>query len=326
MRTGKDLILATKAFTSENTLISWWAVISTGSLLAGSIVCSLLCEAWQGKLVCSILSALLFVRFFVIYHDHQHHTILPHSRLAKWIMRIWGILALTPNSIWKHSHNYHHNNNSRLRSTHIGSFAVMTTKRYAKASRIERIKYLTERHCMTILMGYFTAFMYGMCILPVFEDSKEHRDSLFALAIHVLAYSLIIVFFGWASAFFALFLTFFLASGLGAYLFYAQHNFPEVSYFDKDGWTYEAAALESSSHCKMGPLMNYFTANIGYHHIHHLNAKIPFYRLPEVYRSIPELKGAKTTSLHPLEVYRCLRLKLWDADAQKMVSLREAIG
>jgi omega-6 fatty acid desaturase (delta-12 desaturase) len=95
-----------------------------------------------------------------------------------------------------------------------------------------------------------------------------------------------------------------------------------VHFNDRSGWTYEKAAVESSSFLKTGPVMGWFTANIGYHHIHHLNARIPFYRLPEVLREIPELRSPKTTSLNPIDVFRCLRLKVWDVDTQQMVSLR----
>ncbi len=114
---------------------------------------------------------------------------------------------------------------------------------------------------------------------------------------------------------------FFISQAIGTYLFYAQHNFPGVTFKDNAGWTYEAAALESSSYMKTGPLMAWFTANIGYHHIHHLNSHIPFYRLPEVLREMPELQHPKTTSLHPLEIIRCLRLKVWDVEKQQMVPL-----
>jgi hypothetical protein len=72
---------------------------------------------------------------------------------------------------------------------------------------------------------------------------------------------------------------------------------------------------------KMNPFMAWVTANIGYHHVHHLNARIPFYRLPEVMKALPELQAAKTTSLHPVEIWRCLRLKVWDVPAQRMVCL-----
>jgi acyl-lipid omega-6 desaturase (Delta-12 desaturase) len=96
-----------------------------------------------------------------------------------------------------------------------------------------------------------------------------------------------------------------------------------VSFNDAAGWTYEKAATQSSSFMKTGRIMGWFTANIGYHHIHHLNARIPFYRLPEVLRDIPELQTAKKTSLKPMEILRCLRLKVWDVESQRMVGLAE---
>jgi len=119
------------------------------------------------------------------------------------------------------------------------------------------------------------------------------------------------------------FFPFLLAFGLGAYLFYAQHNFPGVKFSSNKEWAYDTAALESSSYMAMNPVMAWFTANIGYHHIHHLNAKIPFYRLPEVMNHFPELQNCKKTSLKFRDLYACLRLKIWDADKSKMISLKE---
>jgi omega-6 fatty acid desaturase (delta-12 desaturase) len=115
-----------------------------------------------------------------------------------------------------------------------------------------------------------------------------------------------------------------IASAFGAYLFYAQHNFPEVKIRDREEWNYVFAALHSSSYMKMSPLMHWFSANIGYHHVHHLNARIPFYRLPEAMAEIEELQSPPTISLHPLDIYRCLRLKLWDVKRGRLVTFREA--
>ena len=264
------------------------------------------------------------VRFFVIYHDHQHKAILPKSKPAKYLMEAWGLLAITPSSIWTHSHNHHHNHNSKLRSAHIGSYPVMTKERYARANRKERFQYLAMRHPITILFGYLSIFLFGMCIAPFLEDPKDHKDSGFACLLHLGLYLLVGLTLGWNGVLFLLFIPFFIACAIGSYLFYAQHNFPSVHFMEKAGWTYEGAALESSSFCRMSPIMHYFTANIGYHHIHHLNAKIPFYRLPEVYREMPELQRPKTTSLLPWEIHRCLRLKIWDSDQQKLVPLPSA--
>jgi omega-6 fatty acid desaturase (delta-12 desaturase) len=110
-----------------------------------------------------------------------------------------------------------------------------------------------------------------------------------------------------------------LATAVGGYLFYAQHNFPGVFVQPRESWSYTEAALHSSSFMKMGPVLRFFTANIGYHHVHHLLAQIPFYRLPEAMAALPELHDPPTTSFAPGEVLACFRLKLWDADLGQMV-------
>ena len=119
------------------------------------------------------------------------------------------------------------------------------------------------------------------------------------------------------------FLPFFLSQMLGAYLFYAQHNFPEAIFKNNTEWSYTDAALESSSYMALDPFMQWVTANIGFHHVHHLNSKIPFYRLPEAMAAIPELQRAKKTTLRPNDIAACLRLKVWDAEKNKMIGFKE---
>jgi omega-6 fatty acid desaturase (delta-12 desaturase) len=133
--------------------------------------------------------------------------------------------------------------------------------------------------------------------------------------------TLLLVFLGIEALLLTMLVPFFIAMAIGSYLFYAQHNFPDVSFSDNAGWTYEKAALTSSSYMQMNGVMAWFTANIGYHHVHHLNSRIPFYRLPEVMKALPEMQEVKTTSLHPVDIWRCLRLKVWDVDQQRMVGL-----
>lgn len=321
MRTGKELILTTKPFASDSTAKSWWAVLSTGALLVAAIIGTVWIEGAAGRIISSVLAGLLVLRFFVLYHDQQHHAILPHSRLAEFLMRIFGVLALSPSSIWRSSHEYHHKHNSKLRSAHIGSFPIMTRAEYEKSSRGTRIKYLFMRHPLTILFGYLFVFLHGMCLNPFFNNPRAHRDCLLAFILHLLIGAVIAFYAGWQALLLTQFLPHFIAHGIGSYLFYAQHNFPGVSFADRAGWAYEKAALESSSFMKTGRIMAWFTANIGYHHIHHLNAKIPFYRLPEAMDKIPELRHPKTTSLHPIDIFRCLRLKVWDVELQQMVTL-----
>ena len=321
-RTGSDLILATKPFAKDSTFVSWWHILSTAILLLAALAGTHWNFNFAAKAFCSVLSGLLLLRFFVIYHDQQHHAILPRSRAAEILMRVFGLLCLSPSSIWRSSHNHHHSHNSKLRGSHIGSFPIMTREQYLKSPRSARLKYLFMRHPLTILFGYVFVFLFGMCIGPFLNDPKEHSDSLVALLLHAAIGVAITYFWGWQALILTQTLPHFIAYAIGSYLFYAQHNFPTVSFSDKAGWTYAKAALESSSYMVTGGIMAWFTANIGYHHIHHLNARIPFYRLPKVALEIPELRVPKVTSLRPAEILRCLRLKVWDVEAQRMVGLR----
>lgn len=322
MKNAHALILETKPFARDFYWRSWWVILSTAFLLAVATSGTLFRFPLGVRLACSLMAGLLSLRLFVIYHDQQHHAILPKSRLAEFLMRIFGIWALSPSSIWRSSHDHHHKHNSKLRGAHIGSFPIMTKEQYLNCSNSDRRYYLFTRHPLTILFGYFSVFLFGMVIRPFFSSPKRHYDCLLAFALHVVTALALYFFFGWLAVLLALVAPVFIGSAIGSYLFYAQHNFPGVSFNDKSGWTYEKAAMESSSYIKTGPLMAWFSANIGYHHIHHLNARVPFYRLPEVWRAIPDLQKPKITSLHPMEIFRCLRLKVWDVESQRMISLR----
>jgi acyl-lipid omega-6 desaturase (Delta-12 desaturase) len=324
MRTGKELILAAKPFAEDHSGKSWWCVLSTATLLLASIAGTLWNFHPVGKIICSILEGLLILRFFVIYHDQQHHAILPNSRLAAGLVNVFGILVLSPSTIWTSSHNHHHNHNSKLRGSHIGSFPVMTKEQFFKSQRSERAIYLFMRHPLTILFGYVFIFLHGMCVYPFFTKPRKHPDCLVAFLVHIAIAVALNLWVGWQGWLLTQVIPHLIASAIGSYLFYAQHNFPDVTLKESGGWTYEGAALESSSFMKTNPLMAWFTGNIGYHHIHHLNSRIPFYRLPEVLKKIPELQSPKLTSLDPREIYRCLRLKLWDTESQRMITMPRA--
>ncbi len=322
-KTGARLVQATIPFAKESVAGSWWHVASTGLLLGGFFAGTLLLPSLIARLGCSILAGLTMIRFFVIFHDQQHHAILAKSRIAEVGMRLFGIFVLSPSSIWRESHDYHHKHNSKLRSAHIGSFPVMTRANYIASSKRERLHYLAMRHPLTIFLGYISVFMVGMSIAPFLKDPRKHLDGLFAVLVHLAIAAALVVYFGWVALLLTQTIPFLVTLSLGSYLFYAQHNFPGVIYSDSAGWAYEKAALESSSYLKGNWFVAWFTGNIGYHHIHHINHRIPFYRLPEVFNAIPELQSPSVTSLAPMEMIRCLRLKVWDAEAGRMVGLAE---
>ena len=323
LRTGKALILATKPFAQENRLRSWLETILTLSLIVLCFSVTLLEINVFIRLCFSLLCSLLYTRMFIIYHDYQHHAILQKSKVAEWVMIIYGIFILAPQNIWKRSHDHHHNHNSKLTISGIGSYPTISKKRYLALTPAEKQLYLINRHPLTIIFGYFTLFMYWLNIRSYMQSPKNHKDSLVALVLHFVVGGCLWYFLGFTTFMLSWFVPFIIAFALGSYLFYSQHNFPNAKFRENHDWTYDNAALASTSYMVMNPVMNWFTGNIGYHHVHHMNSKIPFYRLREAMESMPELKNVSTTSWNPIEMYRCFQLKLWDEEKDKMITLKE---
>ncbi len=323
MLTGKELIIATKPYAKEILWKSWFHTISSFVLLIVFIFGSIYFPSIFGRIICSIFTAMLLSRVFIIFHDYQHHTILNKSLIAKIIFTIFGIYMISPPSIWKRSHDFHHNHNAKLYSASIGSFPIMTKEKFMQASKTEKLVYLSIRNPLNMFFAYFTTFMYGLCIQSFLSSARRHWDSLVILIIHFSIAIFLFVHFGPLTWFLTFFLPFFLSHMMGSYLFYAQHNFPGVVFRNNIEWSYANAALESSSYMKMNPFMEWVTANIGYHHIHHLNSRIPFYRLPEAMANIPELQNPKVTTFKLSDIRKCLRLKVWDPELNKMVGFAE---
>ena len=323
-RTGRELFKATLPFSRESVTTSWWHVTSTFLLLIGSLVGAGLAPAWPLRLFFSLLGALLMMRAFITYHDYMHGAMLSRSRLAWILFRVYGALALTPPRSWNKSHNYHHGHVGQITTASVGAFPVMTTRMWHESSRAERISYRVIRHPLAILFGYVTVFMINICLLPLLENPARHWDSLLSLLAHGALIAALWIFGGFDVAFFVVLLPMTIASVLGSYLFFAQHSFKGMHILPAEAWTNDRAAMESSSYMRLGKPMHWFTGNIGFHHVHHLNVRIPFYRLPEAMDAIPELQSPVTTSLAPRDIIGCFRCCLWDEDGQRMVSYREA--
>ena len=313
MRNAKEILRDSRAYAHEQRPRSWWHLLSTLAALALLAAATCQVDSWPIRVPLSVLLGLVLVRLFVIYHDVQHGTILVGSRTARLLMRVYGLLVLNPPSIWTRSHEHHHRIVGRVYGSSIGSYPVMTRRMWDDASGGQRLRYVVQRHPLTMALGYVTIFFYGMCVRSLIADRHSHRDAALAIGLHAGLIALLAVFAPELMLFLVL-LPMTVACGLGAYLFYAQHNYPHVEIMARDDWSYLGAALRSSSYMRMGPIMRWFTGNIGFHHVHHVNARIPFYRLPEAMAGIAELQAPGTTSLWPGEVWRCLRLQVWDGE------------
>ena len=333
LRSGRELLNATKPFARENRARSWWMVGSTLSLVAIMLTSAALLPWWPLRLVFSVFGGLVMVRAFIIFHDYMHGAILQNSVLARVLMSAIGVLLLTPPRSWRESHNFHHANVGRIAvegdetpvvTTDIGAYPMMSVKMWQRATKFQRIRYRITRHPMTVLCAYLTVFMGTLCLRSTLANPRKHWPGAFIFLTHLLILSVLWIVGGWQMMFFAFLIPLWIASAAGAYLFYAQHSFPGARVYPPEEWDIFDAALNTASYFKLGRIMEWFTGSIGYHHVHHLNAKIPFYRLREAMEAIPELQEPVITRLRLLDIYECFRANLWDPQQGCMISYGDA--
>lgn len=324
MREGAELVRAAAPYAQEDRAKTWRLLVVTLALWAAAEVAVVVLPWIAAKAVLAVLAALLLVRLFIFYHDYLHGAILQGSAVGRSIMHAVGYWVLSGPSVWKQTHDYHHKHTAKMVGASIGSYPVVSTDLWRVMSADQRRAYTLVRHPLNMLFGYFTVFMLGMCISPFRRNPQQHRDGLYALLFHFALFATVGLTLGWTNAVFAVSLPVAVATAAGSYLFYAQHNFPDVQMRDRADWEYSFAATRSSSMMDMPGWMHWFTGNIGYHHVHHLNHRIPFYRLPEAMAAIPELQNPGRTALTPAAMRACLRLKLWDPHQGRMVTFEEA--
>lgn len=323
MRTGSDLNVAIKPFQEEDRPKSWRLLGVTLALLVASLVGIVLVPFWPAQLALGVLAGLLQVRLFIFYHDYLHGALFHDSKVASAIFSVTGFYMLAVRSVWRETHNYHHKNNAKLIGSAIGSFPVVSVGMWNSMTPTQRRLYRLLRHPATIFSGYLTVFLIGMTFAPFRRDPKAHWGGPLSVFIHLGLIAVSAWAFGWATALFLISVPAAVALGAGSYLFFAQHNFPDMKLKDRRSWDYTYAALKSSSMFEMPAIMHWFTGNIGYHHVHHLNHRIPFYRLPEAMAAIPELQTPGRTSWKPADVAACLRLAVWDPERDRMLTYEE---
>lgn len=318
-RPEKELIVASKAFTVEKRATSWAVTFSSMAIMLGLVAGAVLAPWWPLRLALALVNGLVIVRVFCLFHDFQHGAILRNSKLAQAIYWLFGTSILVPPSVWRETHNYHHAHTAKIVGSHIGSYPVVTTAMWKEMTAAQKGMYKFLRHPLNMILAVFTVFSFGMCVSPFLRAPRKHFGGLVSFVL-VYGTGAALTWFGRGDWFvFGWLVPMWVAAMSGAYLFYAQHNFPEAHIASRQEWSFSGAALDSSSFMKMGPVMNWFTANIGFHHVHHLNAAIPFYRLPEAMAAIPELQHPGVTSWSPKDIAACFKLKLWSPEQNTMV-------
>lgn len=280
---------------------------------------------WWAALLLTIPAAGFLVRLFMIQHDCGHGAFFGEKKANDWVGRIIGVLTLTPYDYWRQTHAVHHATSGNLDRRGLGAIETLTVDEFRALTPMRRLGYRLYRHPL-VMFGLGPAFLFIVVQrLPVGMMRQGWRPWVSVvgngLAILVGLGGLIWL-FGPAPVLIVNVVTMLLAATIGVWLFYIQHQFEGATWTRNGQWKRDAAALTGSSHYDLPPVLRWFTANIGIHHVHHLSSRIPFYRLPRVLRDHPELKPMSRVGLW--ESFRCARLALWDETAGRLVSFREA--
>ena len=301
-----------------------WQLVSTIlPLIAAFVVMywSLRVSYWL-TLALAIPTAGLAIRTFIIMHDCGHGSFLP-SRLANDIVGwITGIITATPYSHWRREHAIHHANSGHLDGRGTGDISTLTVREYLALDWWGRVRYRIYRNPL-ILLVFGPAWLFFKHRWPSrrFAGRREVLNVFgtnLALAGLITGLSLLIGF----GAFMKIWVPIlFLSGATGVLLFYVQHQFEDAYWRGEGEWDYATAAVMGSSYFRLPRVFQWFTGNIGFHHVHHLSPRIPNYRLERCHRENPEFQQVTTLTLaHSI---RTLRLKLWDEEAGRMIGFRE---
>ena len=272
-------------------------------------------------LLLSIPAAGLLVRLFMIQHDCGHGSFFRRRSANDWVGRAISVLTLTPYDFWRRSHAIHHANSGNLDHRGIGDIDTLTVREYLALSRWRQLLYRMYRHPF-VMFGLGPAYMFILRYrLPVNLMRNGWQPWLSTMATNA-AIAILVAAMMWlvgAGSFLSVQLPItLLASSVGVWLFYVQHQFEDTFWEHDDDWTFQEAALHGSSYYVLPPVLRWFSGNIGVHHVHHLNSRIPYYRLPQVLRDHPQLAAVGRLTL--LESFRCVRMVLWDERRRRLVS------
>lgn len=290
-------------------------------LLAGMWL--LLPVSYALVLVLAIPASGFLVRTFIIFHDCTHGSFMPTRRANTWIGIFAGLIVYSPFHSWRHEHAQHHASSGDLDRRGLGDVETWTVAEYRSKPWRSRLGYRLFRSPFVMFtLGPIWALALAPRMIPISARPRIRRSHLYTDVALIAIVGGIILLIGWRAYLLVQVPTIALGGAAGVWLFYVQHQFEEA-YWERSGeWSYVDAALAGSSYLKLPKVLQFFTGNIGLHHIHHLLARIPNYNLQRAHDENQFLHRAPTISLW--QGLCAVRLKLYDEDSRRMVTFAQA--
>jgi len=270
----------------------------------------------------AVLAAGFLIRIFIIFHDCGHGSFFRSSRINHFCGVLLGILTYTPFSLWHRKHAIHHESSGDLTRRGVGDVWTMTVAEYRKATPKVRRKYAFYRNPFVMLiLGPLNLLLIHNRRSPQDATSGD-RLSVWIGNLSILAIlGVSIATIGLKTLIMIQLPVYWIAASAGIWLFYVQHQFEDVYWEKPPDWQHVAASLDGSSFYKLPKVIQWFTGNIGYHHIHHLSSTIPNYYLPKCHEELVQLRSVHHIGIR--DSLKSLNLRLWDETSRRMVGFCE---
>ena len=270
----------------------------------------------------SLLAAGFLVRIFIIFHDCGHSSFFRSSKANRIVGTIMGSLVFTPYDRWHRDHALHHKTVGNLDKRGDGDVWTLTAEEYGSLSKGKQFYYRLYRHPV-MLFGLAPFFLFVLWFrFPKKSLTPAGNRSVYVSNLIIAAFvSGGILLIGWKAFLLIQIPIIYFATVAGVWLFYVQHQFEDVIWTREEEWDYKSMALEGSSFLKFPRILQWFSGNIGYHHIHHLSSRIPNYNLEKCHKSSPLFENIKPVTF--LSSMRTMKLRLWDENAGHLISFRQ---
>jgi omega-6 fatty acid desaturase (delta-12 desaturase) len=277
--------------------------------------------SWWLVLPLAVLAGGFLVRAFIIFHDCGHGSFFKSHAANEVVGFVTGLLTFTPFYQWRWDHAIHHATSGHLDKRGTGDIWTMTVQEYLESSRWKKFAYRLARNPIVLFVIAPVVVLMIKQRFPSPGANQRERDSVhwMNVAIFLVAVGLSAI-FGIIPYLIIQLTMMAVAGGAGFWLFYVQHQFEGTYWEHDDEWDYTTAALQGSSFYKLPKVLQWFSGNIGYHHIHHLSAKIPNYNLERCHKAHLIFEGVKPITL--FSSLKSLKFRLWDEAQKKLVGYR----
>jgi acyl-lipid omega-6 desaturase (Delta-12 desaturase) len=273
-------------------------------------------------LALSVPAGGFLLRTFIVFHDCAHGSFLPSKRANAWLGTAVGLLVYESFINWRHSHAVHHATAGDLDRRGVGDVHTLTVAEFRDLSRRGRLGYRLFRSPLVMFtVGPLYALVLQPRLVPRTARPRIRRSVIVTNVALAVALTALCLSLGWREVLFVQGPSMLLAGAAGVWLFYVQHQFEDTYWQSADDWSYAEAALRGSSYLKLPRLLQFFSGNIGLHHVHHLNAKIPNYNLQRAHDENPIFHDVPTLSAW--DGMRAVRFKLWDEGRGRLVTFAE---